>query len=169
MPVRRIAVDRIEHFRTWFAQFFKPHTSIAPSKISVEAGHANNLLLALFADEDQSARRGIPRASTLAHLVPVLRQALAEEKRHDLLRECTLQRVLIEAGYVTRDDVAEFVRVEGLRGWMPKEDCLGLDLTVLTPEARRTVEAMYKFQLFEATLSEATAAPTSAGEPELAS
>jgi len=133
--------EQTEHFRQWLRRFFKPHTRLAPTAISRKAGMGTSVLQG-FLIEGGPSQRGLPRARTLAVIVPVLHDELEKQAYRDLARECTIIRFLIESGYLTRDDVLAYVECEPPPGWMQRSMCLelgGLDLTPLSAEARLTL------------------------------
>lgn len=119
-------MKREDTFREFIRQFFKPHTRLSPSAVSQEAGFSNSQLIAFLLPEGNSARRGLPRASTLAALARVLRKKLLERARTDLARQCTVIRFFIEAGYLMPGDVAEFLEVEGCPGWVKAQVILNV-------------------------------------------
>ena len=130
----------VDDFRKFLARFFRPHTRIGASAVDVAAGLSNAQLLGFL-----NGQRGIPHASTLRLLAPETRRRLEAAGLHELAQECTVVRFLLEAGYMQRSDVAEYLEVEGCDGWRAVEDLL--DLTRLSAAGQETLRDLYAFQL----------------------
>ena len=141
--------EQTEHFRQWLRRFFKPHTRLAPTAISRKAGMGTSVLQG-FLIEGGPSQRGLPRARTLAAIVPVLRTELQDQGYGNLARQCTTIRFLIEAGYLTRDDVLAYVEHEPPPGWIPIEHYLdGVALSLLTEQSRHSLLDFYRFLLHQ--------------------
>jgi len=141
------AQDRTEHFRQWLRRFFRPNTNVAPSRVSLDAGLSNSALTG-FLLRSGPRQRGLPRADTLVAIVPILHHYLIESDYQALARECTVVRLLLEAGYLSRANLTEYLAIEGLPGWMQEADCVsGLDLHQLSPAHRWLLRELYLFLL----------------------
>ncbi len=141
-----------ERFRAFVTRFFKPNTPMPVTAVSMSAGFASNQLWACL-----RSKRGVPRPASLRRLIPEMRRRLAALELWDLLRECTLVRFMIEAGYLTQEDVGQFLEAQGYQGWMRKTDCIqGLDLSALSAEGEALVRELYAYQLVREGKAEVT-------------
>jgi hypothetical protein len=134
------STDVQNHRASWRDGFL-----ISPSQLCDRAGVNVSLGTHLFGD-GKSAKPYVPFLEYLRRLTYALRVML-RELGHPGADQATVIRAYIEAGYLSLEDVMDFMQAEGLEGWMKEADCLGNKLEELSEEGRLVVQEMYKFQL----------------------
>lgn len=169
MVQRLTTSEEAQRLRNWFLEFMqgvgtKPILGpgerlsrtgflVGPTQLCNRAGVNGSLGTRLFGD-GSSARLYVPFAEYLRRLALALRDLLTE-RGHPQAEKVTVIRAYIEAGYLELQDVVDFLKAEGVDGWMREEDCLaGFDLRGLSEEGRLVVEEMYRFQLFKETVEQ---------------
>lgn len=121
---------------------------IGPSQLCQGAGVNNSLGSRLFGD-GATARPYVPFPEYLRRLTLALRDLL-EERGQPQASEVTVIRAYLEAGYLERQDILDFLEGEGLEGWMREADCVGagaMDLRQLDEHGQLIVREMFHFQL----------------------
>lgn len=166
MVKRLTTTEDAQRLRTWFLRYmraqddFEPKTPdderflpnegwlVGPSQICRQAGLNVSIGTRLFSDAE-SAKPYVPFPEFLSRLTRALRRLL-EGLGYPRANEVTEVRAFIEAGYLSVQNVRDFLEAEGLEGWMREEDAFklgALDLRELPQERKELLEEVYHFEL----------------------
>lgn len=172
--VKRLTTTEDAHrLRNWFLKYMKTQADfepkmpdderflptqgwlVGPSQVCRQAGLNVSIGTRLFSDAE-SAKPYVPFPEFLSRLTQALRRLL-QNLGYPRANQVTEVRAFIEAGYLSVQNVRDFLEAEGLDGWMREEDAFklgALDLRELPPERKTLIEEMYHFEILRAKAEE---------------